>query len=126
MRHLRRLGQEALTNVRKYPPAAEVQLTVAAVAKGPSPHGPSRTAARRPGELPAGGFGLVLLRGIVDLYRLKPTDLLFPGEKGRMPAGSVFRRVRRKARAEMLPPHDCKSPAGKRVYDCCHTCLTGG
>lgn len=55
---------------------------------------------------------------------LKPTDLLFPGEFGGRLAGSVFRRVWDKARAEVLQPHEYKSPAGKRVYDCRHTCLT--
>ncbi|KUO15270.1 hypothetical protein AQJ91_42670 [Streptomyces dysideae] len=69
---------------------------------------------------------VALLRGIIERYKLKPGDLLFPGEGGDMLAGSVFRRVWGKARKAVLtPPHEFKSPAGKRVYDARHTCLTG-
>ncbi|MBT2527822.1 site-specific integrase [Streptomyces sp. ISL-99] len=64
------------------------------------------------------------LREIIDRYKLKPTDILFPGENGGMLAGSVFRRVWEKARKAVLKPHEFQSPAGKRVYDCRHTCLT--
>nr|WP_277816938.1 tyrosine-type recombinase/integrase [Streptomyces caatingaensis] len=67
---------------------------------------------------------VALLRGIIERYELKPTDLLFPGEGGDLLAGSVFRRVWNKARKAVLTPHEYQSPAGKRVYDCRHTCLT--
>lgn len=64
------------------------------------------------------------LRGVIEHYELKPTDLLFPGEGDGMLAGSVYRRVWKKAREKVLPPHEFHSPTGKRVYDCRHTCLT--
>nr|WP_237540890.1 site-specific integrase [Streptomyces sp. SID4940] len=64
------------------------------------------------------------LREVIVRYKLTPTDLLFPGEFGGRLAGSVFRRVWDKAREEVLQPHEYDSPAGKRVYDCRHTCLT--
>ncbi|MFD3909965.1 tyrosine-type recombinase/integrase [Streptomyces sp. NPDC058603] len=67
---------------------------------------------------------VALLHGIIAKYKLKPTDLLFPGEGGDMLAGSVFRRVWGKAREEVLPKHEYESPTGKRVYDLRHTCLT--
>lgn len=67
---------------------------------------------------------VAFLREIIDRYKLKPTDLLFPGENGGMLAGSVFRRVWEKARKAVPKPHEFQSPAGKRVYDCRHTCLT--
>ncbi|MEU5838361.1 tyrosine-type recombinase/integrase [Streptomyces diacarni] len=67
---------------------------------------------------------VTFLREIIDRYKLKPTDLLFPGENGGMLAGSLFRRVWDNAREAVLQPHEYKSPAGKRVYDCRHTCLT--
>ncbi|MFJ4710198.1 tyrosine-type recombinase/integrase [Streptomyces anulatus] len=67
---------------------------------------------------------VAFLREIIDRYKLKPTDLLFPGENGGMLAGSVFRRVWEKARKAVLKPHEFQSPAGKRVYDCRNTCLT--
>ncbi|MGW5096269.1 tyrosine-type recombinase/integrase [Streptomyces nodosus] len=67
---------------------------------------------------------VAFLREIIGRYKLKPTDLLFPGENGGILAGSVFRRVWEKAREAVLQPHEFKSPAGKRVYDCRHTCLT--
>ncbi|WP_240678227.1 tyrosine-type recombinase/integrase [Streptomyces griseoviridis] len=67
---------------------------------------------------------VAFLREVIAEYKLKPTDLLFPGEFGGRLAGSVFRRVWDKAREEVLQPHDYESPAGKRVYDCRHTCLT--
>lgn len=67
---------------------------------------------------------VAFLREIIDRYKLTPTDLLFPGENGGMLAGSVFRRVWEKARKAVLKPHEFQSPAGKRVYDCRHTCLT--
>ncbi|ALC31769.1 hypothetical protein ABE83_07320 [Streptomyces sp. CFMR 7] len=67
---------------------------------------------------------VAFLREIIDRYKLQPTDLLFPGENGGMLAGSVFRRVWEKARKIVLKPHEYRSPAGKRVYDCRNTCLT--
>ncbi len=67
---------------------------------------------------------VVILREIIKEYDLKPADLLFPGEKGGMLAGSVFRRVWAKAREEVLSEHELKTPTGKRVYDLRHTCLT--
>ncbi|MGK4906522.1 tyrosine-type recombinase/integrase [Streptomyces albus] len=67
----------------------------------------------------------VLLRRVVMRYDLRPADLLFPGERnGGMLAGSVFRRLWNKAREAVLPPHVYESPAGRRVYDCRHICLT--
>nr|WP_260611674.1 tyrosine-type recombinase/integrase [Streptomyces sp. WAC04770] len=67
---------------------------------------------------------VAFLREIIDRYKLKPTDLLFPGENGGILARSVFRRVWEKARWAVLEPHEFESPAGKRVYDCRDTCLT--
>ncbi|MGW7004151.1 tyrosine-type recombinase/integrase [Streptomyces sp. NPDC054933] len=67
---------------------------------------------------------VVILREIIKDYDLGSADLLFPGEKGDMLAGSVFRRVWAKARKEILSEHELKSPTGKRVYDLRHTCLT--
>ncbi|WP_314175243.1 hypothetical protein [Streptomyces winkii] len=67
---------------------------------------------------------VALLRDIIARYKLKPTDLLFPGEGGGMLAGSVFRRVWGKARKEVLPAHEYESPMGKKPYDLRHTCLT--
>ncbi|WP_206320793.1 tyrosine-type recombinase/integrase [Streptomyces zingiberis] len=66
----------------------------------------------------------VILREIIEKYDLGSADLLFPGERGDMLAGSVFRRVWAKAREEVLSEHEFKSPTGKRVYDLRHTCLT--
>ncbi|MFK0098982.1 tyrosine-type recombinase/integrase [Streptomyces sp. NPDC091040] len=65
-----------------------------------------------------------ILRGIIKEYDLKPADLLFPGEKGGMLAGSVFRRVWAKAREAVLSEREFNTPTGKRVYDLRHTCLT--
>lgn len=67
---------------------------------------------------------VALLGDMIKEYGLKPSSLLFPGEKGGMLAGSVFRRVRAKAREEILSDHEFKSPTGKRVYDLRRTCLT--
>lgn len=67
---------------------------------------------------------VAILREMIKEYGLKSSGLLFPGEKGGMLAGSVFRRVWAKAREEILSDHEFKSPAGKRVYDLRHTCLT--
>jgi integrase len=67
---------------------------------------------------------VAILRGIINVYKLKPGDRLFPGEGGGMLAGSVFRRVWNKARKEVLAEHEYRSPVGKRVYDLRHTCLT--
>ncbi|GGS45147.1 site-specific integrase [Streptomyces griseoviridis] len=68
---------------------------------------------------------VMLLRGVIEQLKLGPGDLLFPGErKGGMLAGSVFRRLWSKAREAVLAPHEYDSPAGKRVYDCRHVCLT--
>ncbi|MFJ7203003.1 tyrosine-type recombinase/integrase [Streptomyces sp. NPDC098789] len=65
-----------------------------------------------------------ILRELVARDDLKPGDLLFPGEKGGLLAGSVFRRVWSKARQAVLDEHEYASPVGKRVYDLRHTCLT--
>ncbi|MEW2548237.1 tyrosine-type recombinase/integrase [Streptomyces sp. NPDC047002] len=67
---------------------------------------------------------VAILREIIEEYDLKPADLLFPGEKGGMLAGSVFRRVWVKAREAILSEHEFRTPTGKRVYDLRHTCLT--
>jgi integrase len=68
---------------------------------------------------------VALLRAVITGHELSPADLLFPGErKGGMLAGSVFRRLWDKARMAVLAPHEYESPAGKRVYDCRHICLT--
>ncbi|WP_260988142.1 site-specific integrase [Streptomyces sp. CFMR 7] len=67
---------------------------------------------------------VAILLEIIKEYDLKPADLLFPGEKGGMLAGSVFRRVWAKARKEVLSDHEFNTPTGKRVYDLRHTCLT--
>ncbi|MFG2800602.1 tyrosine-type recombinase/integrase [Streptomyces pseudovenezuelae] len=67
---------------------------------------------------------VVILREAIEKYDLGSADLLFPGEKGDMLAGSVFRRVWAKAREKVLSEHEFKSPTGKRVYDLRHTCLT--
>ncbi|MEU3975146.1 tyrosine-type recombinase/integrase [Streptomyces bacillaris] len=67
---------------------------------------------------------VAILLEIIKEYDLKPADLLFPGEKGGMLAGSVFRRVWAKARKEVLSDHEFSTPTGKRVYDLRHTCLT--
>jgi integrase len=67
---------------------------------------------------------VAILRAIIEEYRLKPADLLFPGEKGGMLAGSVFRRVWAKARKAVLSEHEFQTPTGRRVYDLRHTCLT--
>ncbi|MCC9710683.1 MULTISPECIES: tyrosine-type recombinase/integrase [Streptomyces] len=67
---------------------------------------------------------VVILRETIKKYDLGSADLLFPGEKGDMLAGSVFRRVWAKAREEVLSDHEFQSPTGKRVYDLRHTCLT--
>lgn len=55
--------------------------------------------------------------------RLRPGDLPFPGEKGGLLAGSVFRRVWSKARKAVPDGHGYASPVGKRVYDLRHACL---
>ncbi|MEV0527851.1 site-specific integrase [Streptomyces sp. NPDC050439] len=65
-----------------------------------------------------------ILREHIKAQKLKPGDLLFPGEKGEMLAGSVIRRAWRTARATVLTPEEFASPLGKRVYDLRHTCLT--
>ncbi|MGG2459356.1 tyrosine-type recombinase/integrase [Streptomyces sp. RGM 3693] len=67
---------------------------------------------------------VVLLREMIKEFGLEDGDRLFPGEKGGMLAGSVFRRVWRKARKAILTEHELNSPTGKRVYDLRHTCLT--
>ncbi|MFJ7997574.1 tyrosine-type recombinase/integrase [Streptomyces sp. NPDC096310] len=65
-----------------------------------------------------------VLREVIREYDLGEVDLLFPGEKGGMLAGSVFRRVWGKAREEVLSKREQETPMGKRVYDLRHTCLT--
>ncbi|MCL6298706.1 hypothetical protein [Streptomyces kronopolitis] len=67
---------------------------------------------------------VAILRDLIEEDGLEPDDLLFPGEKGGLLAGSVFRRVWRKARKAVLDEHEHSSPVGKRVYDLRHTCLT--
>ena len=67
---------------------------------------------------------VTILRGLIASDGLKPGDLFFPGEKGGLLAGSVFRRAWGKARQAVLPEHEYHSPVGKRVYDLRHTCLT--
>ncbi|WP_148589279.1 tyrosine-type recombinase/integrase [Streptomyces sp. WAC01526] len=74
--------------------------------------------------VPAHPALVAILRGLIEEDDLKPGDLLFPGEKGGLLAGSVFRRVWRKARKAVLDEHEYSSPVGKRVYDLRHTCLT--
>ncbi|MGW0552703.1 hypothetical protein ACWDZ6_00525 [Streptomyces sp. NPDC002926] len=64
------------------------------------------------------------MREHIKAERLRPGDLLSPGEKGEMLAGSVFRRAWRSARQQVLTPDEYASPLGKRVYDLRHTCLT--
>lgn len=60
-----------------------------------------------------------------DAWRdgLQPGDLFFPGEKGGLLAGSVFRRAWSKAGKAVLPEYEYESPVGKRLYDLRHTCL---
>lgn len=65
-----------------------------------------------------------ILREVIKRYELREADLLFPGEKGDLLAGSVFRRVWDKARKEVLSEREQKTSTGKRVYDLRHTCLT--
>jgi hypothetical protein len=82
---------------------------------------------RAPGDtrpVPAHPALVAILRDLVSKDGLKPGDLLFPGEKGGLLAGSVFRRVWNKARRAVLDDHGYASPVGKRVYDLRHTCLT--
>ncbi|MFE2307469.1 tyrosine-type recombinase/integrase [Streptomyces sp. NPDC059431] len=74
--------------------------------------------------VPAHPALVVVLRELVESDGLGPGDLLFPGEKGGLLAGSVFRRVWGKAREAVLDEHEYASPVGKRVYDLRHTCLT--
>ncbi|MGW4029109.1 tyrosine-type recombinase/integrase [Streptomyces sp. NPDC004838] len=64
-----------------------------------------------------------MLRAVIKEYKLGETDLLFPGEKGGMLAGSVLRRVWVKAREAVLSEREQETPTGKRVYDLHHTCL---
>ncbi|OEJ26832.1 mobile element protein [Streptomyces agglomeratus] len=65
-----------------------------------------------------------ILREHIKTEKLKPGDLLFPGEKGGLLAGSVFRRAWGTARKKVLTADECASPLGRRVYDLRHTCLT--
>ncbi|WP_314245200.1 hypothetical protein [Streptomyces sp. DSM 40907] len=74
--------------------------------------------------VPAHPALVAILRELVARDELKPGDLLFPGEKGGLLAGSVFRRVWSKAREAVLDEHEYAPPVGKRVYDLRHTCLT--
>lgn len=74
--------------------------------------------------VPAHPALVAVLRELVERDGLGPGDLLFPGEKGGLLAGSVFRRVWSKAREAVLDEHEYASPVGKRVYDLRHTCLT--
>lgn len=74
--------------------------------------------------VPAHPALVAVLRDLIKQDGLQPGDLLFPGEKGGLLAGSVFRRAWNKARKAVLPEHEYESPVGKRVYDLRHTCLT--
>ncbi|MGW5736868.1 MULTISPECIES: tyrosine-type recombinase/integrase [Streptomyces] len=65
-----------------------------------------------------------ILRQHIEDEELKPSDLLFQGEKSGILAGSVIRRAWRSARKAVLPAHVFESPMGKRVYDLRHTRLT--
>ncbi|NUK71106.1 tyrosine-type recombinase/integrase [Streptomyces lunaelactis] len=65
-----------------------------------------------------------ILREHIEAEELKPGDLLFPGEKGDLLSGSVFRRAWRTAREKVLTPEEYVSPLARRVYDLRHTCLT--
>ncbi|MET7363875.1 tyrosine-type recombinase/integrase [Streptomyces sp. NPDC005562] len=69
----------------------------------------------------------VLVRVLRERRRdehLNPSDRLFPGEKGGILAGSVYRRMWEHARREVLPQDVYESLTGRRVYDLRHTCLT--
>lgn len=48
---------------------------------------------------------VAVLRDLIKRDGLQPGDLLFPGEKGGLPPGPVFRRARNKAREAVLPEH---------------------
>ncbi|MFF4230071.1 tyrosine-type recombinase/integrase [Streptomyces sp. NPDC001820] len=65
-----------------------------------------------------------ILRDHITAEELRPGDLLFPGEKGDLLSGSVFRRAWRTAREKVLTPEEFASPLARRVYDLRHTCLT--
>ncbi|MET7937551.1 hypothetical protein [Streptomyces sp. NPDC005322] len=52
---------------------------------------------------------VAILREITKEYGLKSADLLFPGEKGGMLAGSVFRRVGATARSCWRSTHAASS-----------------
>ncbi|MFC1399906.1 MULTISPECIES: hypothetical protein [Streptacidiphilus] len=49
---------------------------------------------------------------------------MFKGEFSGPLAGGVYRRAWTRARKEVLTPHECASPLGRRVYDNRNTCLT--
>lgn len=72
----------------------------------------------RTARLPSGG------REHIKAEDLKPSDLLFQGERGELLAGSVIRRAWRSARVKVLTPDEFASPLGKWVYDLRHTRLT--
>ncbi|MGW6909552.1 tyrosine-type recombinase/integrase [Streptomyces sp. NPDC054940] len=74
--------------------------------------------------VPAHPALVAVLRDLIKTDGLQPGDLFFPGEKGGLLAGSVFRRAWNKARKAVLPEHEYESPVGRRVYDLRHTCLT--
>ncbi|WDT55254.1 hypothetical protein [Streptomyces sp. G7(2002)] len=65
-----------------------------------------------------------ILHTLVVQDQLTAGDLFFPGEKGGLLAGSVYRRAWDKARMAVLTEREYSSPVGKRVYDLRHTCLT--
>ncbi|MFG2285288.1 tyrosine-type recombinase/integrase [Streptomyces sp. NPDC048595] len=65
-----------------------------------------------------------ILHTLVAQDQLTAGDLFFPGEKGGLLAGSVYRRAWDKARKAVLAEREYSSPVGKRVYDLRHTCLT--
>jgi integrase len=65
-----------------------------------------------------------VLRDYAASQELRSGDRLFAGERGGVLAGSVYRRAWRQAREQVLSPHVCASPTGRRIYDLRHTCLT--
>ncbi|MFD5322927.1 tyrosine-type recombinase/integrase [Streptomyces sp. NPDC127092] len=65
-----------------------------------------------------------ILRAHIEEEGLKPGDRLLQGEKGGELAASVIRRAWRRARKEVLTPHQFDSPLGRRVYDLRDTALT--
>ncbi|WP_275464635.1 tyrosine-type recombinase/integrase [Streptomyces noursei] len=67
-----------------------------------------------------------ILHTLVAQDQLTGGDLFFPGEKGGLLAGSVYRRAWDKARTAVLTEREYSSPLGKQVYDLRHACLNHG